>query len=723
MKLRLFSLLFILNTFFAFAYASQGDELVDMGIQNLNIEGKSYVAVSLKNQAGWHTYWKNPGDAGLPTKITFFDEQKNPILIKELEWPLPHKYLEEGGLLTFGYADLHTFFFEITEDIRTKYQNKNMTVQGQWLVCKDICVPGKGEIKVQLVDKELLVKQKTELEVSTSDLVSAFNKIPKLIEKPANFELYLMKSLEGNNLLLHYTLKNVTLSQYDTSMNLLTPFPAVPFGYKHEKVLYDADEKTLYGVINVDWDGQLQEPEIPFPANGVFTKPIMAKFLINLPGSKNVNYIEHSFTDFSLVGQETLDNFLKTLSEVIPGSHAENNDAKSIWTYLLFALLGGFILNLMPCVLPVISLKLFGLIKHQQMPRAKVLKHNLSYTFGTIATFWLMAIIVMLIKSSGDEIGWGFQLQSPIFVFVMVLFLFILSLNLFGLFEFKTPGGNSLGNLKLQEGFIGDFMAGVLATVLSTPCSAPFLGTALGFAFTTTSTNIFLIFTFVGIGLSLPFLITGAFPQLISFLPRPGAWMDTLKKFLGLTMLITVAWLYDVLLSLVDAPFFNLQLNVLFIFVFSAFYFPKYFKKNSILRIILILIPLVLTTLFFSSYFKTGNTSDKKTTEQKAHWQNWSEQAMLAQPGNVFVDFTAKWCLTCKVNKKLVLDTQAFLEFAQKESITLMQADWTKRDDNITQFLNKHKLAGVPAYFLKTADGNVFFLGETISIAKIQEKL
>jgi len=373
-------------------------------------------------------------------------------------------------------------------------------------------------------------------------------------------------------------------------------------------------------------------------------------------------------------------------------------------------------------VLPVISLKLFGLIRHRNYSRKQLLKHNISYAAGVISTFMGLAGVIAGLKATGEEVGWGFQLQSPIFIFSMMLVLFVLSLNLFGLFEFFTPGGSKFGSAKTKEGFIGDFFGGVLTTILSTPCSAPFLGTALTFAFTTSLSTIFLMFFFIGLGLSFPFLLTALIPKSLAIFPKPGVWMEKLKYFLGFSMLATVIWLYDVFINLVNYDAISWRINFIFALWFFAFFFMKKISNNKALLIAVFLIPLVQTV--FAMKDLELRPASGAIFPKESLWQQWSEAKLKEESGKlVFMDFTAQWCLTCKVNKKLVLETEAFEKLTKKHNLTLLRADWTKRDDNITQYLKRYGAVGVPAYFVQKINGEVVFLGETISIRKIEKSL
>lgn len=664
------------------------------------------LVVSINHDEGWHTYWKNPGDAGIASTFKFSKETK------AYEWPYPHRYIEAGDILTIGYSDLKHFFFD---DIAGAFDLKVGV-----LICKDICIPGEATIKLGAA--ESFAANRSAKPFGDSELTKAFENLPSEVAAPAGLEYYLTRVKDQPKLTLHYTLKGYKNSKLPHELNLLTGFPQAPFGYKRES-LHEKDG-VLYGKTEIEWDGEYQEPPVALPASGRFEKPYELKFLLNAPETEKVQVITLKVQDFSFE-TPALNDFYKSLPPVGKGSAVAGVTSPSlgnIFEIFLFAFLGGLILNLMPCVLPVISLKLFGLIKHKNQTRKQILSHNLAYTAGVLTTFMALAGVVAALKATGEKIGWGFQLQSPGFILVMMLVLFILSLNLFGLFEFITPGGNKLGSAELKEGFSGDFFSGVLTTILSTPCSAPFLGTALPFAFTTTTLNIFLIFAMIGLGLSMPFLLTALFPSLLNVFPKPGAWMEKLKYFLGLSLVVTVIWLYDVFVSLVDFPVVSWRLNLLFALWFFAFFFAQKISKSRIAQIVVFILPVALTVMAIKNI--PMRPADAMVTKVDSTWKPWTEEKMKAETGKfVFVDFTAEWCLTCKVNKKLVLETSGFEEMAKKYDLVLMRADWTKRDDNITQFLNAHNAAGVPAYFIQKKDGTVVSLGETVSTSKVEDIL
>lgn len=664
------------------------------------------LVVSIAHDEGWHTYWKNPGDAGLPTQFKFSPETK------AYEWPLPKKYIEAGDILTIGHGGIKHFFFD---DIKGTFDLKV-----NFLICKDICIP--GEEKLKLGALETFTATKKINPYPNSVLEKAWLDLPQKGSLPKGFEFYLTKIKDKPLLNLHYQLKDIKDPILPLELNLLTPFPQAPWGFKREDIYFK--DGVLYGKTEIEWDGEYQEPPMALPESGQFSKPHELTFLLNAPGMKNPEVVSLKMDQFS-IQTKSLDDFYKNLPSLkstvkeLPA----NSSSTNIFYYLALAFLGGLILNLMPCVLPVISLKLFGLIKNKNLSQKNIFLHNLSYTSGVVSTFMILGGVIAAIKAGGEEIGWGFQLQSPTFVLIMMVVLFILTMNLFGLFEFITPGGTKLGSTQTKSGLTGDFFSGILTTILSTPCSAPFLGTALTFAFTTSTTNIFLIFFLIAIGLSFPFILTSLFPSSLALFPRPGMWMERLKYFLGLSVLITLIWLYDVFVSLVNFDPINWRLNLLFAAWFFAFFFAQKISKHRFIQFFIFIIPVVMTTLAIQN-LELKKIDDHFSETKQSEWGKWSESALAENLGkNVFMDFTAEWCLTCKINKKFVMETNGFKQMAQKHNLVLLRADWTKRDDNITLFLKRYNLVGVPAYFIQKPDGKIIFLGETISVGEIEEKL
>ncbi len=694
-------------------------DYITLSAQTTNISGQNLLAINFTNAPKWHTYWKNPGDSGLAIQTLFYaDEQE--VKLESLAWPRPVRFIEQGDLWGYGYNGEYSLFYKLTDSLK----NKTLQIKINALVCLDICVPDQSEFSITLDQNLTGTFAKA---ISQKELETRYQNLPKLAEKPKNIQISLVKAEEENKLALHYYIENFDKNLLPKHANIITPYLFENFDYKHEEAYFDSNSNTLIGRIYIDWDGIYLDPPLPLPRDGIFENTISPKFLIQYPSNQPAKIIQANFKQLALSGDNALTKTFKSLTSVLSIDKKKSdseNTKESLWYYILFAFLGGLILNIMPCVLPVISLKLFSLISHQNLERKKIFNHNLAYSLGVLFSFWVLAIIIIAIKQSGEYVGWGFQLSSPLFVYLLMLGTFVFGLNLFGLFEFKTPGGSTLGKVQFKNPYINDFSNGILATILSTPCSAPFLGTALGFAFTASIFEIFIIFTSIAIGLAFPFLMTGAFPRLIKFMPKPGEWMNKAKYFLGLSLIGTSIWLYDVLISLINGPAYSVYILFLILMIFFVFFSARFLFRS-------IYGPLIICLLFIASSFYIFTRPDFETTPgnsqsqtQNSNWENWSQGLMKKyqqEKQAAFIDFTAQWCLTCKVNKKLVLDTTKFQDFVTENNIKLIRADWTKQDPSITKFLASYNIVGVPAYFVIDSNGNIHSLGETITIDKIQK--
>ena len=725
---------FILFTLSAFA-EDIPKELLKLNVQVSRNNDQNLLAVNFKNHPGWHTYWINPGDAGLPIEAKFNINGKDTKL-DTLEWPIPHRYIEKGDILTFGYSKDYTLFYKLPQDLK----KADIKAHFKWLICKHVCIPGEKKLDIKLANNNVEVAN--EFQVAPQSIEERKLALPKQREVPSYIDLSLIKYNEG--LALIYTVKGDPKNLVTTE-NLITPFLVEPFSFRRESLFRDK-KNNVYGRYTIDWDGEYLEPELPLPADGKFLKPFNLKLLIRGPISGEVYIVNKKFSSFAVDGQKNFSSFFAILTPIKadhngPGAKGdtqkETKEEKTVKSlinttmiyFAVMAFLGGLILNIMPCVLPVISIKLFGLIRHSNEDKKSIMKHNLAYSAGVVITFLVLASVVNIFKSTGEQVGWGFQLQSPLFVAIMSVIIFIMSLNLFGLFEFRTPGGSSLGNVELRDTFIGDFLGGVLATILSTPCSAPFLGTALTFAFSESILTIYVIFIFIGLGLASPFILTAFFPSLIRFLPKPGMWMEHVKKFLGLTLVLTTLWLLDVFMALTESSTALLKINTSLALIFFIIYMRKKISKNIAISI-LFLIP---TSLLFIQAVETkvaiestGSGLMRDKQREGLPWQKWSEEKMTELQSSkelTFIDFTAKWCITCKVNEKIVLDTDSFSKLVKDRGINLLLADWTKRDPVIGSWLKSKGFVGVPAYFVINTKGELVKLGETISLGELKRVL
>ncbi|MBI2520568.1 MAG: thioredoxin family protein [Bdellovibrio sp.] len=762
MKIRVMSFVvfYALNFLFctqeAFAQGQNGapEFPVKVGVGFFQTGPDRFLVTHFENFPGWHTYWHNPGDAGLPTKVSFFQQGKELSLIEQ-ERLAPKKYVEEGDLWAYGHEGAYSFFFKIPSEILATLEAP-FVIKVSWLACKNICIPGHWEADLQFVNNQFRIVKSTpdnipQIDLPQKEMQSRFALLPKDAPWPPYLDLTLHEGAKDKELILFLNFPRV----YEIAPNyagetLLIPFPNPLFSMGHSE-WYRGKGPDLFGKTPIEWNGHYQEPPVTLPSNGQFAKALNFKFLFYPPTGEAPVIIEKKIEHFQRGQLKEMDSFYALLHKIPQVQHTASADVQkeaiestpseagasaeseqSILWIILLAIFGGFILNFMPCVLPVISLKLFGLIKHSADSPTKLWRHNMAYVFGILISFVVLGLLAILLKFSGQTVGWGLQLQSPRFVAIMCILLFVLTLNLFGLFEFMVPGGKILGNVSFREGFIGDFLSGVLATILSTPCSAPFLGTAITFAFTRGPMEIIFIFIAVGIGFSVPFFITSIFPSSMKLLPKPGHWMEHLKKFLGLTLLLTVVWLLDVFQALTDGTFPTTKLTTTMTLTFFAFYFQKNISKKFRWRALIFIMPLLAFThlmLWPNSTSSSTASSPDLLVEKQAHglnWIPWSEAEMekaKAQSENVFIDFTAQWCFTCKANEQFVIDTDAFKQLAADYKLKLLLGDWTKRDEVIGRWLLNHGAAGVPAYYVQKANGELKFLGETVTLDEIRKAI
>ncbi len=731
---RFFYLAFMIISIFSFNIKATDEipkNLVRVHLDSFIKNQKTYLALNFTNAEGWHTYWKNPGDAGLAIKVQLFNKKTNKeIKLNELEWPIPGKFRETGDQIGFGYKDNYTLFYEFNKAEMTKLRNASFEVRMSWLICKHVCVPGQMVIPGEVNNHLFTSSVSSDSGTANVDILNLkMDALPKIAALPTYLKLSLIRGREDKTLEFRAVIDQNFDKKNVFDNNLILTYPSSPFDFTHEEFYQSANQ--FMAVTPISWDGEYSSPPVDLPVDGKFKKPYVIKALFYDPIIKKTYVIEKEFKEFQNI-YEMIPNQFKKLEyqkkEVVPKTTPVTESEKkredsSLFYYMILGFIGGLILNIMPCVLPVISLKLFELIKYRQESRKSILRHNIFYTFGILFTFLLLALTIVALKSFGTEVGWGFQLQSPRFILMMMTTLFIFALNLFGLFEFRTPGGKFLGNVKTDSPFVGDFLSGILATILSTPCSAPFLGTALTFAFTSPIIYIITVFFSIGIGLAFPFIITGFFPRLIHIFPKPGMWMITFKKIMGFTLILTIVWLMDVYVILTEGSS-NLHL-VLILLTLILFAFLIFKEKRN--RAIVFVISLGLFVHLMANMNKENSRSTQTSiASQKINWEPWSPEKMIEAREKkqlLFIDFTAKWCFTCKVNERLVLDTDDFHQLAKEYQIRLMIADWTKRDEIIGKFLMNQGLVGVPAYFIQKADGTLISLGETITLKKIESHL
>ena len=371
---------------------------------------------------------------------------------------------------------------------------------------------------------------------------------------------------------------------------------------------------------------------------------------------------------------------------------------------LLLAVIGGLILNLMPCVFPVLGLKILGFVNQAGEKRGKVIAHGLVFALGVLLSFWTLAGVLAVLRAGGSQLGWGFQLQSPAFVFVIAAGMLVFALNMSGVFEFGLSATSVGGELQSKSGLAGSFFTGVLATIVATPCSAPFLAPALGAALALSTVQSFAIFTAIAIGLALPYLLLSIFPAAVKVLPRPGAWMETFKQFMAFPLYATVGYLVWVLAGQTGDDGFQ---NVLFGLVLVAMGVWVYGRWNAPgasagrARFGLAgLVVLAAAGLWLGwPQSAAAQSATQASGAPEVVWDKWSPEAVAklrAEGRIVYVDFTARWCATCQANKKLVFHNTEVLRYFAEKKIATLRGDWTNQDPQITTELAKYQRSAVP---------------------------
>jgi thiol:disulfide interchange protein len=427
---------------------------------------------------------------------------------------------------------------------------------------------------------------------------------------------------------------------------------------------------------------------------------------------------------------------IKALPPEQPGT---SKDSRSVlWMNLLFAFLGGLILNIMPCVLPVLSIKIMSLVGSAHHDRQEILKGSMSYTAGVLFSFLILGTVVAGLKMAGQGVGWGFQFQSIGFVVFLLAIVWIFGLSLFDVFTIQLPGMQLAAKAKNYSGHLGSFLTGIVAVLLATPCTAPMLGVALGWTFTQPPILIMLSFIIIGFGLAFPFFLIGFFPVFVRFIPKPGAWMNTFKDIMAFLLMATVVYLLRVSYFLVEGRTINilwfLLMAALACWILGKYSIPSRRRVTRTTAWIAALLILLGAGVYFLRFHESQENSENPGTEsmfqKDSRHRNWAVfhpellQKMLAEHKSVFIDFAAEWCLTCKANETTVLFTRDIQDAFAEKNIVLLRGDYTKKNQVIQEWLEKFNRAGVPLYVLyRSGEKDPVVFPEVITKEMILEQL
>ncbi|HZY63426.1 MAG TPA: thioredoxin family protein [Edaphobacter sp.] len=628
-------------------------ELVSAGT-SIAPGGNLQSGLVLRLEQGWHVYWINAGDSGEPPKIDW--TLPAGITVGPMQFPVPSR-LPLGPLMDFGYQNIATFPFQLTAAKGTKSGPVHLDAKVSWLVCREVCIPGKAHLGLNLT-----VTPGAASVQPTGALRDALNLIPKPLPPNTKFTVTGGKSAYLLTLITGHRQSSAEFYPFDQDLIANAAPQAVESLPDGVRLRVERAQDNL--------------ARLPTQLHGV----------IKLSATQ-----AYEFTAPVTPGE---------VAPVAAKQPANSTSGLTALTAIGLAFLGGIILNLMPCVFPVLFLKGLALVQSSGEERSRLRSHGLTYTLGILVSFWIIVAILLALRAGGAQAGWGFQLQSPTFIAVLALGIFFFALSLAGQFELGLSFTSVGGGLAKKQGFTGSFFTGVLATVVATPCTAPLMGAAIGFALAQTAGVTFAVFTALGLGLAAPYLVLSFQPAWTRILPRPGQWMETLKQLTSVPLFATViwlTWLYGRLYGSTTAAGLDHIAYLLAGFLIIAIAgwalarWPA--RWGSAIAAAVLAAVAIATSLY----------SPKDTT---LTWQPYSQQALdqaRADGHPVFIDFTAAWCLSCQVNERLVLrSAEVQRQFADRK-LTLLKADWTQYDPEITKELASLNRSGVPTYVIYPA--------------------
>jgi len=640
--------------------ASSSADVPHLHVQLIVPEAQLYpltgdkVGLYFKLEPGWHVYWKNAGDSGEPPHIKWI--LPDGVTAGPLQFPAP-KRLALGPLMDFGYEDEVLFPLNLQFAKTVKPGPATLHAKVDWLVCREVCIPGKAELEVErnILAIEPMVAAVAEPDAEIWNRLG--NSLPKSL--PENQRVVFQPSQSGFQLAVETGQRESSAEFFPADQDIIdNPAP--------QKVT-----PTAKGfVLELKKDASLT------------ANPAQLKGVLELSGGRAYEIA------------------------AIPGTVAAAAPPLA-WGLLAratgLAFLGGLLLNLMPCVFPVLFLKGLALVNSGNEEKHQLRTHGFVYAAGILVSFWVLVGALLGLRAAGATLGWGFQFQSPVFLSLMAGLLFFLGLSLAGQFEIGLTLTSAGGALAQKQGYTGSFFTGVLAVVVATPCTAPFMGAAIGYALAQSPAVTFAVFTALALGLAAPYVALTLQPAWTRLLPRPGAWMEVLRQAVSVPIFITVIWLAWSLISAYGAGLLWSLLGSLLMLAIAGWFLGRWPAKrwSTVVAALIVLIVIAASVLAPKKLAAAPETST--TTVQQGGWQPWSAQAVSgyqAQGRPVFVDFTASWCLSCQVNERVALQQPQVQQAFKDANVALLKADWTRNDDAITQALATMGRSGVPAYAL-----------------------
>jgi thiol:disulfide interchange protein DsbD len=706
-------------------------ELLVHAPQGIRAGQTFWLGLQIEHQPHWHTYWQNPGDSGLPTRVQW--QLPAGLQAGDIAWPLPKK-IPIGTLANYGYEGRLLLTVPVTAGGDFRFPDSGplaLGLQAEWLVCRQECIPQEGRFTLSLASA-----------ATQTPHAASFESAQKLSPKPMAQLQQGGTWITGGQTTLSADAKQITLQVHGLPVGwrgqTLSAFP-VTANVVHNAAVQGKDWTQ-------NWQGAVWTAQIPVSeergesphtmrwviAAGPESAPKAPAFEIETP-------VQGTWPPLSQAAPAEISPALaKALAE---NARAAEKPAASATTALgltlaiLGALVGGFLLNLMPCVFPVLAIKVIGFAQ-ADTSQAQHRAAGMAYTVGVVLSFMLLGGLMLGLRAAGEQLGWGFQLQSPPVVAGLALLFTLLGLNLAGVFEFGQMLPSSLATLQSRHPTVNAGLSGVLAVAVASPCTAPFMGASLGLAIALPVWQALMVFAAMGVGMALPYLAASWWPGIARALPRPGAWMQTFRQAMAFPMFATVIWLLWVLGQQTGIDGASSLLALLLTVAWLVWALGLSGRTRWVLSGLALVALLWLGSSWLPLALREAPADQPSATARETNqaaaganastWQPWSEaalQAQLAAGRPVFVDFTAAWCVTCQYNKKTTLaDARVLADFAARQ-VVLMRADWTRRDPAITQALTALGRSGVPVYALYAPGRAPVLLSELPSVTEVQTAL
>ncbi|MBD1391023.1 thioredoxin family protein [Neiella sp. HB171785] len=649
-----------------------------------------WLGLAMRPESHWHTYWKNPGDSGIPTELSFTvvateanGDSSTALQVGAINWPTPQRIVI-SDITNFGYY--HDSLLMVAVELPSTLTANEITIElsASWLVCKESCIPGDGTFKLSVP----LAEQAT-----LSPFVDLFAHTRAQLPRLAH-----SSQLRFN---LHPTDSDQIRFQLIPSED-----DALPLSPSLE--LFSADEQLIAAAAKPIWQQLTSDQGETFWQTDIAT----SDYFYQLPTATDI-VLAAPKTDGSLQGLAIKAQQSTLLTSPSAADSASYEAQQSLAMLMLMAFVGGALLNLMPCVFPVLSLKALSLVKLSGKAASQARLHGMLYAAGILASLSILALVLTLMKQAGAAIGWGFQLQDPTFLAVLSVLMVLTAASLLGAFE-VAGSWMSLGSERLSRGDgLASLLSGCLAVVVASPCMTPLMAPALGVALTLPLFSMFAILMALGLGLAMPILALTLQPKLIAKMPKPGPWLETFKQALAFPLLLTALWLLW-LLQQHDPTWVLLVLAILLLFSFCWWLKLRHYRKSAIAILLVAVASALLVT--------QRPASDDAGIG--AIGQPYSPQLLsqhLNQGQAVFVNMTADWCLTCKVNERVTFSQASVAALFTHHNIHYVVGDWTHRDAAISEYLDRFNHAGVPLYVLYNRDGEALVLPQILSPSTMAE--